>query len=30
MSEPELLDRLDGVLRERLRFILDHPETNLG
>lgn len=27
---PEMLGRFEGVLRERLRSILDDPETNLG
>jgi hypothetical protein len=25
-----MVEWFDGVLRERLQFIFDHPETNLG
>jgi hypothetical protein len=30
LLKPEMVERFDGVLRERLQFIFDHPETNLG
>jgi hypothetical protein len=30
LLRPEMLDRFDGVLRERLQFIFDNPETSLG
>ena len=30
LLKPEMLDRFDGVLRERLQSIFDNPETSLG
>jgi hypothetical protein len=30
LLEPEMVERFEGVLRERLQFIFDHPETTLG
>ncbi|MGA1393901.1 MAG: nucleotidyltransferase family protein, partial [Phycisphaerales bacterium] len=30
LLKPEMVERFEGVLRERLQFIFDHPETSLG